>query len=101
MADIEKIFKREDGTEAKIKIFDFTSPFSKVPEFDCHFYTRKKEDKNWTKVESNTGSKKLPEGVSVSEFVKKHRNPIFYIVTIAELLNTISIFRNQYKDSLN
>jgi len=97
MADIEKIFKRDNGTEARILVLDFTSPFSKKPEYDCNVFTRKIGEKNWTLISDSQERRDRAKTLSVEEFVKNGRNPIFYIVSIAEMFSVINIFLSQYK----
>jgi len=85
MANIEKIFKRENGTETRVMIWDFTAPWSSKPEFQTDVFTREIGDKNWSLI---------------SDTVRKDERRIhnmFSFVSPTELIKTISLFLEQYK----
>ena len=83
----EKIFERENGKYAKIKVELFTSPFSN--KFDFDYYVFKSSDKiNWEIIHKPSLNKEMT--MSVSEYVEKGRPEIFKVVSQGEILKTIS-----------
>ena len=93
MAQTERILKREDGTEARILILDFPSPFRASRDFEVCIFSRSSDKENWNRVFDTPERRERAKSMGVDEFLAHGRNPIFSVVTPAEILSAVSSTR--------
>lgn len=87
----EKIFKRDNGTDARILIQHSGSPFSKrdADNLWVDIFSRKTGEKNWTLISDTAERKQAAKEMGIEEYLKNGRNPIFNVVTTQEILKAI------------
>lgn len=79
-----KIITRENGQHARILITNYAMPGAK-PDVGVDVFTLKADGKNWDLCTQSADERKASMAMSVEDYVKHGRHPMFYTVTPAEL----------------
>lgn len=79
-----KIIARDNGQHARILITNYAMPGAK-PDVGVDVFTLKEDGKNWDLCTQSPEERKASRAMSVDEYVKHGRHPMFYAVSHAEL----------------
>jgi hypothetical protein len=80
-----KVIKRESGEFARILITNYAQPGAK-PDVGVDVFRKKQDSNNWDLCTQSHEEKKASMAMSVHEYIKNGRHPMFSAVTTAELL---------------
>jgi len=100
MKQFEKIFKREDETEARILITDSPSTSCVTPHYSCDVFSRNIGESKWNLV-CDTPKGGQTDSMEFSEFIKGGENPIFAVVSVRELIDATGNFFELYHPDLS
>lgn len=80
-----KIIEKESGERSRIVVTNYALPGLK-PDIGVDVFTQKPDEKNWELCVQSSQERELAMAMSVDDFVKNGRHPMFNAVTPGDLL---------------
>lgn len=91
----EKVFTNGSGHQVRILISNYALT-SLVPQFGIDVFTQNEDGVNWDLCVQTPEAKKSSNEMSVDEFVRMGRHPMWYAITFGDLVRATNDARCHY-----